>query len=210
MALFARREARRRWQLAEAPYYEVIVDPTESLSGLIEKGRFTHAPREAIAAAFEPHRGQRYSGKFELVKLLEAPFTAEELEIIRALFMAGQLDEAMKFQESRPKRDTVAGVDNALALLAERGYRPATAHEFLDFIVQHPPKFRRQHDIVALGAIHRHEDVVRVLEVYDRPIDRTHELALPVMKCANGGSMWLEHHRFLAIAERPDAITFIP
>jgi hypothetical protein len=93
----------------------------------------------------------------------------------------------------------------ALAKLDKMGYRPASAHEFLCFLAQHPRKNRGKADLYALGAVHTDEHGrVHVLGVFDR--EREYSLQVQWNHGCGFWSAWLEYQRFLAVPKRPDAV----
>ncbi|MFA6604015.1 MAG: hypothetical protein WCT10_04230 [Patescibacteria group bacterium] len=176
--LFPNWEARRRWKLTGPESFRVYVDPNVPIDDLVRQAGF-----DGIKIYSHEPFARPWS---EIYPVCHVTPYVRDFEILG-------LDGSLWFPET----------DQALADLAQRGYRPADAHEFLSFLAQHPHRLRRQCDITALGATYRDQDLVFNLSLWDRPYRRTYDLYFILARSKGFASGWSSYHRFLATRLEP-------
>jgi len=213
--LFPGLEARRRWKLPEPEFFDVRVDPSLSFGQLMSQAGFGRVcmtgldvPDKPLDAIYAPKGGSPYVVNFELIQLCHDIPDEDVLPAVAAA-RAGQIETAMDLMrqagervKQRNERLSV-DVDDGLIVMAELGYRPADAHEFLSFLAQHPRRQRRHYDIHALGAAYRRDEAVYELGVYDRPYRRQYDLVFSLNADRGFHSWFLSHARFLATKIKP-------
>ncbi|MFA6604016.1 MAG: hypothetical protein WCT10_04235 [Patescibacteria group bacterium] len=172
--LFPELESLRRWKLPLPDHFDVCVDPRMSFKELVHWAGFDRVSGLTGFDSLKRPWPEIYPAKGG------KPYV-RRFELLQLCGDHQRLD-----------------LDEALAVLAARGYRPADAREFLSFLAQYPHRQRRQHDIIPLGAVYQEEDRVYVLEVFDRPNEREYRLVYLLLRSRSLRSYWLSHHRFLA------------
>ena len=209
--LFPGLEARRRWKLPEPEHFDVRVDPSLTFDELVRDAGFgrilAHSgldvPDQPLNRIYAPKGGAPYVERFELLQLCHDILDSEVTAMAEALKAGrgGDFSELSRLSDERRKKrgeHLSIDVDEALEVMAKKGYRPADAHEFLSFLAQHPRRQRRQYDIHALGAVYRHDDSVYELGVYDRPYRRQYDLVFSLNRSRGFHCWFLSHARFLA------------
>ncbi len=201
-------EARRRWKLRMPDSFEVRVDPALPWDELVRRAGFRGVrpfdrPGRPLSEIYAARGGEPYIRRFELLQLCSDVDDADVFAMAAAI-RAGRDAEfgeiCRRSEERRQSRGERLSIDvnEAPAEMARRGYRPADACEFLSFLAQHHRRLRPQHDIYALGAVHRDEDRIYALGVFDRPRDREYRLVFALEQSRWLRTAWLSHHRFLA------------
>jgi len=161
------------------------------------------APHRPLDEIYPARGGEPCVRRLELLQLCTDIDDADVAAMVDAV-RSGRPDDYREISRRSEERRRLRGersavdVDEALAELAKRGYRPADAREFLCFLAQYPHRQRRHHDIIALGSVHRVQDEIFVLEIFDRPYQREYELVFLRQQSRWSHSWWLSHHRFLA------------
>jgi len=93
---------------------------------------------------------------------------------------------------------SILGLPGALSKLEARGYRGATAREFIEFAAQHPEAQYGWSSVSALGAVQERGGEVHALTIWDRGnFPRT--LDLHRISGPGYGSYWMGGHVFAAV-----------